>query len=226
MQSRRHIAAERGFSLMEVMIAATVTAMMGGLAWASMHTAFEAKEMVEQEAERTRQIRSGLTRIAREVSMAFLSPHFDSKRYRGDNTDRPTFFTGQKDRLFFTSFSHQRLMRDAKESDQCVLEYRLGRDPDDKRSQSILRRVKTVLDDQSDRGGSEDVLVDHVKELNFDFWDPKKREWVHEWDTRRNDHPDDLPDLVRIQIVVSDERGKDQKFSTESRIFITGILPR
>ena len=115
-------------------------------------------------------------------------------------------------------------MRDAKESDECVLEYRLGRDPEDKRTQSVIRRVKTVLDDQSDRGGTEDVLVDNVKELNFDFWDPKRREWVKEWDTRRNEHPEELPDLVRVQIVVADELGKDQKFTTESRIFLTGIL--
>jgi len=93
MRMRKSSAADRGFSLMEVMVAATVTAMMGGLAWASMHTALEAKTVVEQEAERYRQIRAGLTRIAREVSMAYLSAHYDFKKYR-DNTDRPTFLPG------------------------------------------------------------------------------------------------------------------------------------
>ncbi len=224
MSRRTHIAAaDRGFSLMEVMIAATITAVMGGLAWASMHTAFEAKETIEAEGQRYREIRAGLTRMAREISMSFLSGHYDFKRYR-DNTDRPTFFTGERDHLMFTSFSHQRMMRDAKESDQCVLEYKLARDPDDHRAYSVLRREKVVVGDQPDRGGSEDVLIDHVKQLNFQYWDPRRREWVREWDTRRNDHPDELPDLVKVEIVVADERGKDQKFDTEARVFLTGTL--
>jgi general secretion pathway protein J len=223
MNPRRHSSVDRGFSLMEVMIASTITAGMGGLAWASMHTAFEAKETIEAEAERYREIRSGLNRMSREISMAFISNHYDAKRFR-DNTDRPTFFVGERDRLFFTSFAHQRLMRDAKESDQCVLEYKLEHDKEDRRADSLFRREKAVLDDQPDRGGNDDPLIDHVKQVTFTYWDPKKRDWVREWDTRRNDHPEDLPDLVRVEIVVADEAGQDQKFSTEARIFLVGLL--
>ena len=39
--------------------------------------------------------RVALTRIARELSMAFLSDHFDSKRFR----ERPTLFVGREDEI-------------------------------------------------------------------------------------------------------------------------------
>lgn len=144
---RSHRTSPRGFTLMEVMVSATVTAMIGGLVWASFHQSFKAKEVVEVEAERYRTIRAGLTRMAREISMAFISGRADGKRFTKNNQDRPTFFTGDRERLFFTSVAHQRLMRDAKESDQCVLEYKLERDPDNKRVESVIRREKPVIDD-------------------------------------------------------------------------------
>ena len=51
-----------------------------------------------------------------------MSDRYDPKRYR-DQNDRPTNFIGERDRLLFTSFAHQRLYTDAKESDQMVVEY-------------------------------------------------------------------------------------------------------
>src|SRR5213076_2081632 len=46
--------------------------------------------------------------------------------------------------LTLTSFAHQRLHVDAKESDQAVFDYRLDRDSNGKRS--LFRRVKSQID--------------------------------------------------------------------------------
>jgi general secretion pathway protein J len=118
----------RGFTLLEVMIAVAVLAMIGGLTWKTFDSAYDLKQRVERAEERDQTVRGALDRIGREVSMTFLSEHYDHKRFR----ERPTFFRLKDGRaeaqLMVTSFAHERLHIDAKESDQAVFEYRLERD--------------------------------------------------------------------------------------------------
>jgi len=78
----------RGFTLLEVLIAVAVLALIGGLTWKSFDGAYAVKARVEQAEERDQMVRGALTRLAREVSMTFLSEHYDHKRFR----ERPTLF--------------------------------------------------------------------------------------------------------------------------------------
>jgi general secretion pathway protein J len=226
-----HKAAQRaaGFTLMEVMIAVAIVSIMGGLIYASFGPMLRAKEVIEAESEHYRTLQLSLTRMSREVSMAFMSNDFDHTRYR-DKTDMPTFFTGERDRLSFTSFAHQRRYKDAKESDQATFEYVMGRDPDaelgaaNANADVLLRREKPLRDDNdystSDplRGGTTEVLADNVKKVKFEYYDDTRHEWVEEWDTRRD--RDRLPERVRVTVTATDEAGKDTEYSTEARIFM------
>ncbi len=112
----------RGFTLLEVVIAVAVTAMMGGLIAAAFQSGYRTKELVEDEADHYRTLRTATDRMVREISAAFVSDHYDLRRYR-DQNDRPTNFIGTRDRLLFSCMAHQRLYADAKESDQMVVEY-------------------------------------------------------------------------------------------------------
>ena len=210
-----------GFTLMEVMIAASIVAIMGGLIYGSFGPMLRAKEVIEAESEHYRAIQVSLSRMGREISMAFFSNDFDHARYR-DKSDAPTFFTGERDHLEFTSFAHQRRYKDAKESDQALFDYHMGRDPDAELDGNdgdvLLRREKVVLDESPDRGGVEQVLSEDVKKLEFEYYDSEKKEWVEEWDTRRE--RDRLPERVRITLTSTDETGKEVKYSTEARIYL------
>jgi general secretion pathway protein J len=210
-----------GFTLMEVMIAATIVAIMGGLIYGSFGPMLRAKEVLEAESEHYRATQVALSRMSREISMAFFSNDFDHTRYR-DKSDMPTFFTGEGDRLQFTSFAHQRRYKDAKESDQAMFDYHMGRDPDadldDDGRDVLVRREKVVLDENWARGGVEQVLSDDVKKIQFEYYDDSRHEWVDEWDTRRD--RDRLPERVRITLTAPDETGKEVKYSTEARIYM------
>ena len=146
----------RGFTLMEVMIAVAVLGMIGAITYKAFDGAYDLKSRVEKAEDRDQAVRGALNRIAREVSMTFLSEHYDHKRYR----ERPTFFRlkdgrGEAD-LIITSFAHERLSIDAKESDEAVFEYKLDRDEDG--NNSIFRRVKPILDEDWERGGERAIL--------------------------------------------------------------------
>jgi general secretion pathway protein J len=210
----------RGFTLLEVMIAVAVLAMIGGLTWKSFDGAYGLKQRVELAQDRDQTVRGALDRISREVSMTFLSEHYDRKRFR----ERPTFFRLKDGRreatLTVTSFAHQRLHVDAKESDQAVFEYRIDREESGKRS--LFRRVKPLIDEEPDRGGAKAVLAEDVLRFSVQAWDPKDREWRDEWDSNSPQRTGGalLPTRVRIAITVQDEQGKERTWSTQSRLML------
>jgi general secretion pathway protein J len=217
----------RGFTLMEVMVAVAITALMGTIVTMAFQTGFRAKEVIEGEAEHYRMVRVALNRMAREIGSAYVSDRYDPKRYR-DSNDRPTNFVGERDRLLFTTFAHQRLYTDSKESDQAVVEYFVESSTEKgaRGRQELKRRVNPNVGERMDRGGTTDVLFEGVKKLEFEYWDSERKQWDDEWDTRRNERKAFLPTRVRITLVALDENGKEARYTTQARIMLNTELPR
>ena len=151
--------------------------------------------------------------------MAFLSEHYDRARFR----DRPTLFKGDGDTLLFSTMAHVRLVQDAKESDQSVVEYRVERDPLSGED-ALFRREKARLDDEPDRGGRRDLVATHVKRLSLQYWDLQRKEWVREWSTRTPERLNELPTRVRVELEVKLADGRIEKFTTQSRVAMTTPL--
>lgn len=221
---RRHA---RGFTLMELMIALAITALMGGMIAMSFQTGFHAKETIEKDADQYRMLRTAMDRMVREISAAYVSDRYDSTRYR-DQNDRPTNFVGTADHLLFSSLAHERLYTDAKESDQMTVEYsvKTGMDPDARDRQDLVRRENPIVQGPMDRGGTEDVLYEGIRKLEFAYWDSDRKDWTDEWDTRRLEKKSILPTRVRITIVALDENGKEQRYTTQARIMLNTEIPR
>jgi general secretion pathway protein J len=212
----------RGFTLLEVLIAVAVLGLIGGLTFQAFDRAAELKARTERAQERDQTVRGALNRIAREASMAYLSEHYDKKRFR----QRPTLFKLRDGRreadLTFTSFAHERLALDAKESDQALFEYSLAPDPHDGSRRNLFRRVKPILDEDADRGGEKAALAEDVLAFSVEAWDPKDREWRAEWDSNSPQRSGQvlLPPRVRLSLTVRDEQGKEKTFTTQSQIML------
>jgi len=209
----------RGFSLLEVMIAIAITAVIGAMAAGVLQQVDHAASVAREQGERYAGARLALTRLSREVSMAFLSEHYDRGRFR----DRPTLFKGEEDKLLFTTMAHVRLVQDAKESDQAVVEYLVERDPVSGED-ALYRREKVRLDDEPDRGGRKDLVATHVKKLSLQYWDLKRKEWVREWSTRTPEKLNELPTRVRVELELKLADGRTEKFTTQTRVAITAPL--
>ena len=215
-----------GFTLLEVLIAVAVLGLIAGMTWKSFDGAYMVKARIEQAEERDQMVRGALNRLAREISMSFLSEHYDRKRFR----ERPTLFRLRDGRreadVIFTSFGHERLHVDAKESDQALFEYSIGPDARDGSRRDLFRRVKPLLDEDPERGGDKAAVAEGVVGFSVEAWDPKDREWRAEWNSNGADRTGGVlvPPRVRLSLTVRDEDGKDKTYTTQAKVFLTQPL--
>jgi general secretion pathway protein J len=192
---------------------------IGAMALGAFSRSAAARQAVEEQDERISGARAALGRLTREVSSAFLSEHFDRARFR----DRPTVFKGRdggdRDTLLFASMAHTRGIRDARESDQSVIEYLVDADPEFPGENALFRREKVRIDDEPDRGGVKSLLLHHVVAFDVEYWDWEKQEWVRDWSTAPGDRLL-LPTRVKAKLTVRMPDGKNRDFETQARIAI------
>jgi general secretion pathway protein J len=211
----------RGFSLVELLIAVGITAGIGVMTLGAFRQVDRAKELTRAQGDRYASARLALSRLSREVSMAFLSDNFDRNRFRNE---RVTLFVGREDELLFTTMAHERLYRDARESDQAVVEYTVESDPAGGGELALFRRTKPRLDDEPDRGGRKDLVADRIASFRIRYWDSKRKDWSREWTTRSVDHANELPTRVRFELEIALDAGRREKLVTETRVAMTSPL--
>jgi len=215
MRARSH----RGVTLIEVMIAIAITAVVAAMTLGAFQRAHALRLAVEEQDERVSGARTALSRMSREVSAAFVSEHYDRRRFR----DRPTLFKGRdagdRDSLLFASMAHVRGVRDAKESDQMVVEYSVEADPSLPGEYALFRREKVRIDEEPERGGSKALLLRHVTGFDVTYWDWQKQEWARDWSTAPGERPL-LPTRVRMKLTLRFPDGQERSFETQARIAI------
>lgn len=207
--SRR--ASQRGLTLLEVLVAIGILALVGTLIYGAFDGMQRSRTGLARIDERYHQGRQALARMSRELQSAFLSLH-QPQVYA--NSVRTTIFLGTdggtSDRVDFTSFSHQRLMRNVHESDQNELSYFLGRDPDRSDKYDLLRREQKEIDLEPTKGGIVSVLCEDVSVFDVQYLDPTTDTWVDSWDTSQvttQAQFNRLPFQIRIRLVLRGGEG-------------------
>jgi general secretion pathway protein J len=217
---RRRVQA--GFTLIEVMLALAILAFITTIMWGSFSQTATDKRAVEAAQDRLHTVRVALTRMAREIEMAYLSGL--------ENTalvERRTPFIGTSrgdvDELTFAMFGHQRLRAGLAEGDTSLVTYYGERDPDDRRILNLMRRETKRLqaEDPKTIPGEAYVLCPDVVRVKFAYYDHKKKEWASDWTTMDASGAQYLPTHVRITLTVIDERGQEVSYSTDARIQVT-----
>lgn len=164
----------RGMTLIEVAVAISILAVMGFLAYGGLTITIRSQARAEVMHERFHAARVFLQRFKSELRMAFVSLH------QAEDKHTQTLFQGEKDSIIFNTSAHETIRKDAGESDQLEVEYRLDRDDDGQ--PAIIRRVKYVIDDRPGRGGVEEVAVMGVADFELEYFDDMKEDWRRDWD--------------------------------------------
>jgi general secretion pathway protein J len=218
----------RGFTLLEIMLAVAVLSLVGTMIYSGFAQTALNKARIEQDVDHSRVIHMTLDRMARELTMAFVSTHVNpSLDLRVVETAFIGKDNGKDDRIDFTSFSHRRLYRNARESDQNEISYFVTEHPDDPGALVLARREQNRIDQDPRRGGKSQILVENVEEFNVEYFDPLLSDWVQTWNTEDMlAQPNRLPTQVRIRLSVKDprHRGDTQTFGTRVTIPLTYAL--
>ena len=213
---------DAGFTLMEVLVAMAILALVTGILFGTFSQSARLKRRTEATQTRNHTARLAMLRMAREIEMAFLSDADDPSVQV-----RRTFFTGEgageDTALTFSWFGHQRLRYDAPEGDTSVVSYFLADDPDERGVVNLMRReTRHIASAEPEQiPGETYIMCPDVVELSLSFYDFVNKEWEDSWDTRSVDSRDYLPSHVRITLVVLDEYGREETYFTAARIEMT-----
>lgn len=211
-----------GVTLIEIMVAMTIIAIVSTLMYTAFSQTSRNKKRVETELDRHHEVRMGIERMARELSMAFVSAHVNADlSIASAKTAFIAKDSGKGGRLDFTSFSHRRLYRDAHESDQNEISYFLTDDPEDSSITVLARREQPRIDDDPEEGGRTQILIRDVTDLELSYLEPLTGEWQTTWDsTQAAMQPNRLPTQVKIVVKIpsSNGRGPDLVFATRAEI--------
>jgi general secretion pathway protein J len=210
-------------TLIEVMVATAMFATVGALVYGGFAQTARAKRTLEVQLDRYHELRMTMERMVRELSMAYVSTHVNiSPSLQGMRTTFLGKDSGFGDRIDFTSVSHTRVYRDAKESDQNELSYYLTDAPDGE-TKVLARRMQSRPDDKPAEGGRVEVMLTDVLEFDLQYLDPATWEWVSDWDAVTGvSQTNRLPAQVKIKITVPSISSSSKK----REVFVTrAVLP-
>jgi general secretion pathway protein J len=215
-----------GFTLVEVMIAIAVLALMMTIAWGTAVQTMNASRHFGAVQDRFREARAAMARMVADIEMAYISGNEDRTL-----NDVRTFFIGESagdvDQLRFSSFAHQVLYADANESDQTVVSYYAVPDRRDRSRQNLMRRETRRMGNEKPEAlpGEANVLFSDVKRLKLAYFDVRANEWKDSWSTQGIEGAAGrLPDRVRIQLVFEDEDGKETILTTQAKVHLGEML--
>lgn len=194
-----------GFTLIEVLIAVTILAMISTLILSSFSALQKSKEGVRRVSDRYRQGRMALSRISRELQSAYISKHLPVDP---NLAVVRTAFIGQPDspaaRVDFNAFVHRRLDRDARESDQLEVSYYGLENPHEEGLMDLVRRHNPRLDLDPEKGGRLQVLATDIDLFDLEYLDPMTGLWTDEWDSREAiKQQDRIPLQVKVTLILN-----------------------
>jgi len=211
----------RGFTLIELMVALAVLAMISVFTWQTLGSALNARDNLsfDDELEKTARITMG--RLRREISLAFLTESVTAV-----NSYRTVFVgkdDGETDQLWFATRSHRRTLAGSRESDQTEITLWCEDDPEHRSRYVLLHREAQRIDHLPDKDGPIMPLARNVSRFDLRYLDHTNGEWQDEWDTQGAETPNRLPRAVQVVLTLLAEDPTDPDTLVE-RSYINTIV--
>ncbi len=204
-----------GFTLIEVMVAIALLAVISFLIWQAMGAATGSKERLEKREEVFRGATLAMNGMIRDLEMAVLFAQVDflGVSASGQQMSKSQFVganNGDHDKISFDTVSHVRYLKNRKESDLAEVSYFLEPASEETGGFVLKKRESSPPDDNPDEGGTTATLLEGVKELNFRYFDPIKNEYTDDWDSTKIDQFNKMPRAVEIVLVLKDPLDEEQ----------------
>ncbi|MEW6740394.1 MAG: PulJ/GspJ family protein [Nitrospirota bacterium] len=187
---------ERGFTLLELLIAMTILGLIAVIVGAGVRLGIRAWERGETDADNSRKIRYFVERIGQQIKSAY--PY----QIEGDG-ERAVAFQGRSDSIFFVTSSVK-----ASEGGLKWISYFI-------RDGKLMMREGILPDKRAmERISKEGHVFDmEISGLKFQYFSSKEKEWKESWDSKT-----ELPVAIKINadkipsVIISIPSGfKDEK---------------
>ncbi len=166
---------ERGFTLIEVMVAMTILAIIAGIAFTVVFGASKRSRVLAREIELRRVAAAVMELVVEDINGAFIRegvlPFFvgTDDFNQDDPSDRVAFITTSSLPVDPMSFS----------GDLAEVEYSIFVDGDGKRA--LFRREQSPPQTPDEEGGPSQEVTALIRSLNIRYWDGSG--WLDEWDS-------------------------------------------
>lgn len=208
---------ERGFTLIEILVATAVLAFASMLTYQAILGSFNVNRKLTRESDSFLSISIAMQAMERDVGQLF-SPQIGASTPPADNTPeaywsaiqredglRRTRFTGTKEKMSFVSASNRRLQAEVKETELLRITYRIVQEKDG--TYSVVRVTdadayayeKPELNETEVNGFK---ILEGLTSATFGYYRGDKTRWEEQWDSEApyTDEASRFPDIVAIEV--------------------------
>ena len=198
---------KRGFTIIELVVAIMITAIISGAVASSLSQLGKARDISRIRMTASRRASDALENIRRDVQSTVRSDDlFDTRLRLAPEVARTP--NGEVDRdqmlLFATRLRPIRSIEYSGEGNEYETQYRIEEDRD---GPALWRRRDAVPDEFEDAGGIAEPIGDGVIAVRFEAYDGES--WVQEWDS----DVDGLPISIRATVTASGARPGEDAFN-------------
>ncbi len=187
-----------GFTLVELLLAATLGALVVAAAFSSISVVLKGYRDYKDRSVIYEPAIAALTRMSREISCAFLSPHGGKTRFVG--IDQEVEGTAVDEMIFLTTINNPQYSTEPM-SDVSEVHYYIDLDPETP-ERWLQVRYDPTPDDDPFTGGMSYLLGPHIVAMSLLYFDGSY--WVTEWDSEQ-----DIPMAISITIGVTKDGNVD-----------------
>lgn len=194
---------EDGFTLIEVMVAMTILAIIAGIAFTVVFGASKRSRVLAREMELRRVASTVMNLVVEDLNGAFVRegvlPYFVGTD--GFNQDDPS------DRVSFITTSSLPVDPMSFAGDLAEVEYSIV--VDDESRGTLYRREQSPPQPPDEEGGGNQEVTDLVQSLNIRYWDGS--DWLDEWDSLDSTSKSTygrLPPRIEVEMTFRDEKSE------------------
>ena len=205
----------KGFTLLEVMIAITVLAFILGIVYTTFATVSESDKRGAAALESNVKIRNLAEYIMKDLSSLFID--FDQKPDNGNPAGLTSGLVSNLSsegvgRLDFTALS----VDSGDFNDALIAEIGYSLLPSGEGAYKLIKRIDETPDENLKEGGHFFELMEGISSLTFEFFN-EKGEWQQEWDSLEGNR---LPRTIKIIIAFDDNKGESKAFSMQVPVYL------
>ena len=165
--------ARRGFTLLELIVALTITALILGAVYEMVLMTMKGRQLIENDIQSKKIAPSLIQILKKDIEGAF--------RLYGEDV---VFFKGDDESLDFITTSRSLLKQHSQYAECTQVGYLLDINRDDPSLRVLYRREEPYLDEQPLEGGKEIELYDRIVSMEIAYYDRESENWDTSWEVR------------------------------------------